>query len=385
MFMMAVGHSDDVDLNDALDEAIDECRVNLGGRKPTAGLLFAGYDAFDPSMPGAVLAAFPGIALAGSTSYAEMSSAGGYTEDGLTLALFAADEVDVFAGAAARVDTDVEAACRMAVDQVMNRVDKTPRLAIMLADGLAAQSALDAVRGLLPDGVVLVGGASSGPNLAAIRPNYQFADGHVVQNGVALLLLCGPLEFSVAVGTGLRPIGPTGVVTGSGPGVITEIDGRRASAFIEPYISEAGPAAFGNPLAFHDTEMSEWYLRAMLGADQATGAITIPGTVPTGAKVQLTTASTDEIVRATGEVVRRAIRQFPGGAEPAAALLFSCAVRKFMLGTRTAQEIVEASSLLPPGLPIAGMYCGAEIAPVAGDNESKFHNETFVTLLLGGA
>ena len=234
MFTMAVGHSDDVDAHDAIHAAIDECRAQLGGRRPKAGLLFAGYEAFDRAVPGSVLHAFPGIALAGSTSYAEMSSAGGYTEDGLTLALFASDEVDLSAGAAGHADTDLENACRQVVDQAMNGADEPPRVGIMVADGLAAQSALEAVSKLLPDDVVLVGGASSGANLATIRPNFQFAKRQVVENGIALLLFFGPLKFSVAVGTGLRPIGPTGVVTASAAGVITEIDGRPASVFIEP-------------------------------------------------------------------------------------------------------------------------------------------------------
>jgi hypothetical protein len=381
MFTMAVGHSDDVDPQDAIDAALEQCRAQLDGRQPKAGLLFAGYEAFDPLVPAAVRAAFPGVALAGSTSYAEMSSTGGYTEDGLTLALFTADEVELSAGAAAHVDTDLDAACRQAVEQALAGLGKPPLLGIMLADGLAAQSALEQIRELLPADVVLVGGAASGSNLAAIRPNFEFANDEVVENGVSLMLFAGALKFSVAVGTGLRPIGPTGIVTSSADGLIREIDGQPASKFIESYITP-GPAGFGNPLAFQQTDNSEWYLRAMLGADQA-GAIAILGFVPTGAKVQLTTASTDEIVNATGAVVKRATDSFPADGHPTAAVLFSCAVRKFMLGTRTGQEIVGARSLLPAGLPVAGMYCGGEIAPVVGDPASRFHNETFVTLLLG--
>jgi hypothetical protein len=34
-------------------------------------------------------------------------------------------------------------------------------------------------------------------------------------------------------------------------------------------------------------------------------------------------------------------------------------------------------------MPIAGMYCVGEIAPIDTDGDSHFLNETFVTLLLG--
>ena len=102
-----------------------------------------------------------------------------------------------------------------------------------------------------------------------------------------------------------------------------------------------------------------------------------------GATVQLTTATTDEIVAATADTVRRATEAFPAGATPSAALVFSCAVRKFLLGSRTGQELGEARSLLPADLPVAGMYCTGEIGPVGDAQATRFLNETFVTVLLG--
>lgn len=120
----------------------------------------------------------------------------------------------------------------------------------------------------------------------------------------------------------------------------------------------------------------------MLSQDPTSGALSVPGEVPVGSTVQITTASTDQIVQASGDTVRRAMEAFPLGATPTAALLFSCAVRRFLLGTRTAQEIAAARSVLPD-LPVIGMYCGGEIAPVDDTPTSRFLNETFVALLLG--
>jgi hypothetical protein len=198
-----------------------------------------------------------------------------------------------------------------------------------------------------------------------------------------LLLFSGPLAFSTAVGTGFRPIGRRGTVSRADYGVINEIDGRPAGEFVQEYVSSVGPATFGNPLAVYQPGSDDWYLRVMIAEDDE-GAVAVPGVVAEGATVQLTTASTDEIVRATTDVVDRAAAAFPKDATPSAALLFSCAVRRFMLGTRTQQEVVEARSLLPAGIAVAGMYCGGEIAPVTPGEESRFHNETFVAVLLGG-
>ena len=76
-------------------------------------------------------------------------------------------------------------------------------------------------------------------------------------------------------------------------------------------------------------------------------------------------------------------RQVGTGAEPEAALVFSCAVRRFLLGSRTRVEAELARSVFGEALPMAGIYCFGEIGPVRGVETSRYFNETFVTLLLG--
>ena len=383
MLTMAVGHSDDVDPADAIAAVIEQCRAQLGHRSPQAGILFAAFEAFDPSMVAAVSEAFPGTSLMGSTSAAEMSSAGGYHEDSVTLALFTSDNIDLTTGIGTGVDADLDAACRKAVGQALAQTDKPPRVCVMVADALNGQHALEQVRHALPEGVLLIGGASSGLTLGNPRPSFQFCDDQIVQEGVAVLVFSGPLSFSYAVGTGLRPIGPVGTVTRSDYGAIEEIDGRPAASFVSKYVDVVGPATFGNPLAIREKGSSDSYVRVMLSQDPATGALRIAGSIPVGSTVQLTTATTDEIVAAASDAVRRATEAFPSGQTPSAALVFSCAVRKFLLGTRTGQEVSGARSLLPLDMPLAGMYCTGEIAPVGIGEPSHFLNESFVTLLLG--
>jgi hypothetical protein len=381
MLRMVVGQSDEFDPGTAIAAALDQCRPQLAGSVPQAAILFSAFDAFDAVMVRVLRAEFPGIQVIGSTSAAEMSSAGGYQEDSVTLALLVADNVDFTTGMAS-IQVDLEGACRAAAEQALAATARRPRLCIMLTDGLDGQRTLEAVRRALPDDVVVIGGGSSGKTVGR-RPSFQLCNDHVIENGLAILLFSGAFAFSFAVGTGLRPIGPRGTVTRAEYGVIHEIDGKPAADFIAGYVDAAGPATYGNPLAIRAEGADEPYLRVMLRQDPVTGAVSVPGEVPAGSSVQITTASTDEIVRASGDTVRRATEAFPAGATPSAALLFSCAVRKFLLGTRTGQEVTEARALLPADLPLVGMYCGGEIAPVDGTNTSRFLNETFVALLLG--
>ena len=121
MLRMAVGQSDDVDGVEAVRAAIEQCREQLDGETPRAGLLFATFDSFDPALVREVRSAFPGIRLIGSSSSAEMSSVVGYREDSVTLAVFASDTVGFTTAASTWEPGEVEAAGRAAVEAAIAR------------------------------------------------------------------------------------------------------------------------------------------------------------------------------------------------------------------------------------------------------------------------
>ena len=110
MLTMAVGQSDDVDPAHR-DRATRSPSVasSLAGRVPQRRAPVRRLRRFDPSHLRAVRAAFPGIRLVGATSAAEMSSAGGYLEDSVTLALFASDTVDFTVGLGTGLESDPDA------------------------------------------------------------------------------------------------------------------------------------------------------------------------------------------------------------------------------------------------------------------------------------
>jgi hypothetical protein len=381
---MAVGQSDDVDPIDAIATVIGQCRAALGGLTPQAGILFSGFASFDPAIVVAVREAFPGVGVMGTTSAAELSSVNGFQEDSITLALFASDSVDVTVGLGTGLGGDVDAACRAAAGHAMAGTQRDPKVCIVLAEGFGSdpQLTLDAMARALPDGVLIVGGTSAGRDFDAVRPSYQFCDDVVADDGVAILLFSGPIAYSTAVGTGWRTIGVTGVVTRSSAVGVHEIDGRPALDFLARYLDVTGPASYGNPLAVVEVGGDESYLRAIQGSDPASGSVILAGSIPVGATVQLTTADTDDILAGTKAALGRATAEFPAGSQPEAALIFSCAVRKFLLGSRTRIE-ADLARTEYGSMPMAGLYCFGEMGPIRGATTSRFLNETFVTLLLG--
>jgi hypothetical protein len=385
MLKMAVGHSDEIDPTEAIAAAIGECRSSLDGQKPQAGILFSTFDSFDRTLVTTVREAFPGVQVMGSTSAAEMSSVNGYQEDSVTLALFASDTVDVTVGFGTGLGKDVEAACRVAADQALAATNREPKVCVIVTEAMVvnAQRTLEAMTRALPKDVVILGGTSARGDIGVYSPSYQFADDQVGEDAVALLLFSGPVLFSAAVGTGWKTIGARGTVTRSDYGAIHEIDGRPAMEFLARYIDVTGPAALGNPLAVFEQGTEEFYLRTTDPSDPKLGSVNLMGRVPEGAQVQLSTADTDDILAGTEDALDRACQAFPSGSRPEAALLFSCAVRKFLLGSRTHVEAELAQSILGQSVPVCGTYCFGEIGPIRGADSSRLLNETFVALLLG--
>ena len=74
MFMMAVGHSDDPDISEALIDLLAQCRAQLKGHQPQAGILFAALEFDYQALLDGILAVYPNLELVGCTTAGEISS-----------------------------------------------------------------------------------------------------------------------------------------------------------------------------------------------------------------------------------------------------------------------------------------------------------------------
>jgi hypothetical protein len=389
MFRMAVGHSDDIDLDQAIETVLRECETALGGATPRAGLLYISWSADHRRLVDAVLRRYPGIELAGATSAGEMSSVIGLAEDSVALALFAADSVEITAGFGRNLMADPAGAGRQAVEEALAKTRSQPRMCIALpaVGGYEAAAVFDGLRAALGADVPIVGGGSS-PEDPASPPgtteSVQIAGDRIEADSIAVLLFSGELDCSFGVETGWRGIGPRGVVTKTSMEGVLEIDGRPAMEFYERYVG-LGQPPLGNPMAvYEDASFQRFYLRTPSSSDPGTGRITFFGTVPEGAVVQITTAGTEQIFDGARASIADALAGYPAGRRPDAALLYSCTTRRFLLGTRAGREVELVAEVLGDGVPIAGFYCLGEIAPgSASQDATQFHNATMVSVLLG--
>ncbi len=97
--------------------------------------------------------------------------------------------------------------------------------------------------------------------------------------------------------------------------------------------------------------------------------------------VQMAYATRDDVIASTSYSIHQSIKGYPGS-EPLVALCFSCCNRKQVLGSRVNEESLTIQKSYP-SLPIAGFYTYGEIAPLERNRPTRFHNNTFVNLVMG--
>ena len=385
MFFAVAAHSEDIDTQGVLDELLEQCRADLDGHAPQAGILFCSIDLEHEQLVEGIDDAWPGIALIGCTTDGEFSSRLGFRDNSAALILLGSDSVSITAGLGRDVSKDIGAACSQAVAMASATITKSPALCIALPESLttSAQQIVESLRQNLGSNVPVLGGTAG--DAFKLTGTRQFCGRVVCSNSVPVLLFLGPLIYSVAVASGWKPMGEPGLVTRSDGTLVHEIDGSPAIDFYRQRLGAQASPGPENPLAILDETGVVACLRATAEPQlRESGAINYLGDVREGAMVQITVADRNAILEGARESIGKAFADYPHGKTPAAALIFSCAARKLLLGTHTGEEVGIVQSVIGSQVPVCGFYGYGEIGPLdMEDPASKFHNETFVSLILG--
>ncbi|NJK72941.1 MAG: hypothetical protein HC942_00700 [Microcoleus sp. SU_5_6] len=382
MLKTVVGHSNDPDSLSAITEVLEQCQQSLSGTSPQAGILFAAIDFEHTLILNQIHQIYPGIELIGGTTDGEMSSILGFEQDSLTLMLFCADNITIRAGIGRDISQDLNAAIQTAIVQATKDHTDPIKLCITLPESLSTSAVLilDKLNQALGEKVPVFGGLTA--DRWQFKQTYQFYKTEVYSDAIPILLISGPILFSHSVASGWNPIGKRGKVTKASRNVVYEIDGQPALEFYQHYLGRMLPS-LEYPLAVFDADETNYYMRATSGAyDPEVGSVTFFGDIPEGAIVQITETTHDRILSASQTSMMQALQSYPGQ-EPAAALYFSCCGRRQILGTSTKEEYALTQTCLTESLPSCGFYTNGEISPLEQQGISYFHNETFVTLLLG--
>ncbi len=380
MLSVAVGHSYDPDAAEAIAEILEQCDEQLQGKIPQAGLLFAAIDFEHQLLLDRIMERFPDLELIGGTTDGELSSVEGFQQDSVSLTLFAADKIQIHAGVGRHVSQDVAAAVNHAVTQASDPLNGPLKLGIAIPDGLTFNNAMaiDLLNQHLEQ-TPLLGGAAA--EELKCEQTYQFYKNEVLSDALPLLLFSGQLLLSHSFASGWKPIGKTGEVTRAEQNIIYEIDHQPAVAFYQHYFDDFAIDVV-YPLAIFAPGEEQFFLRAALSHDPDQGSLTVGGNVPVHSKVQIADTNQDDIICAAKASFSQAWQSYPGK-QPSAALFFSCAWRRWVLGQKTAAEEEAIAEFLDISIPYSGFYTFGEIAPLEEYSAAFLHNNTFVSVVLG--
>ena len=391
MLKTAVAQSLELESQEAIEEVLEQCREKLGDLQPQAGLLFTGIDHNFQLILNKINEVYPDIELIGCTTDGELSSVHGFADDSIVLTLFHSEELHFKAGVADRVSEDPLTYITRAVETARSSLDQEPVLCITTPSGLTVSGdrIIEGIQKVLGETFPVFGGSAA--DQVRATGTYQFYKNNVFTDAAPFILIAGPLLFSSGVESGWIPIGKKGKVTHAEQNVVYKIGDQPAADYFKYYLGEdirlGVKGYYGDPvdypIAVFEDDGRSFYLRAPLFpySDKENGSVTFISDVPQNTTVQITHATRDKIIEAAKMSVISAKTDYPGS-KPSIAICFTCAARKQVLGTRVEEECQVLKNSFPD-LPVAGFYTYGEIGPLNRDKPSRFHNETFLSLLLG--
>jgi len=191
------------------------------------------------------------------------------------------------------------------------------------------------------------------------------------------------LEITSANYGGWTGFGPQRTITKAKNNILYELDGKPALDLYKLYLGEKAKglpeAALLYPLSVHKPDSKEVIVRTILNIDEENNTMILAGDVPEGSKVQLMMSTVDDIAEGAAIAGDYAMRDRK--ADPELALLVSCVGRKLVMDQRTEEEVEEVISSIGNQAKIMGFYSYGEMAPFAGQQECKLHNQTMTLTL----
>ena len=382
---VVIGQVEEVDSGIAVDELIRQCRTQLNGAQPQAGILWAGVEFDHDRVLAALVAAFPDMPLVGCTTAGEMSTHLGFSDDSLCLMLFAASRLHYAAGCGRALAHDPVQAAMQALEAARAQLPGPETLCLVFCEAVeTAHLVVETLGRQVAPGCPVFGGVAAHP-WHIETPSAQFIGTAVLRDAVVVLLVHGGVAYRFCLSNSWQPVGKTEVVGRTRGDTILRIGDRSALDFYRYYLGAHSAPALEFPLAVHEPASDQFYIRSPISYDEADGAVKFAIPVPQGTVVQLTEATREHMRENMRQHIAALAQDAAAAWQPAAGLVFSCATRKQILGTQITEELKMLRAHLPAGLPIMGFYSFGEIGPLVPGGGSLLHNCTFVALLIGDA
>lgn len=370
-----------VDSSRAREEAVEELRAGLEGRRPDLVCAFVSHH-HGPAIErlgGEVLDGLGGGALIGCTGE---SIIGGSreVEQQPAISLWAASlpgtQVRTFA---------TEATAGLGGEPLYSSTPEVsdPARASLLLLGDPFSFPMDHFLQRLNDelpGVPAAGGMASG----GMGPgqNLMLHGRDVHAGGAVGAVLEGGIEIRSVVSQGCRPVGKPWVVTACHEHMIQKLAGRPALEVLHEALEAMDPAdrevfrrapfvGLAIDAAKSQFERGDFLVRGLLGLQPQEGAFAVADQVRRGMTVQFLVRDADS----ASEDLAHLMESHGGGAlealpspRSAGALLFSCNGRGTRMFDAPDHDIGRVRAGLQADVPVAGFFAAGEIGPVGGRN-----------------
>lgn len=389
MMRFAIGHSEEPGTDEAIDDVLSQCDQTLQGQKPKGALLFAsmGYDF--AHLLDRIKQHYPGIPIAGCSSFGEISSKKKVAGNSVALLLFDSDRIEIHTALAKEIAQNEKTIVGGAIKEALPEQGKKPALCLLFADGLSS-NITDVIKGVA-EGVgnpALVIGGGGACDDWQFQKVFVFHNDQVASNAASMILLSEPVKCSIAVrhGHSPMPFKIKSVITKSEKNILYTIDNMPALDFYKFHLGEhANYEAYALLIYLDDPERfpNRYLVRAPFRIDRETGSIIFPGDIPQGRPVAISQLATKAKTLEAARVCIKEAREAFKGDKIDLALVYSCALRKEILGTETRKEIEIIQEELPESVNLFGYYTYGEIGNYQMGEPSRYYNETIVVILIG--
>jgi small ligand-binding sensory domain FIST len=231
---------------------------------------------------------------------------------------------------------------------------------------------LSAFNGDYPASAV-VGGLASGMVMGA--ENWLVLNDEIYREGCIGVALSGDVEFETLVSQGCRPVGEPYIITKSERNVLYELAGRPAMEVLTEMFMKlpARDQKLAQNALFVGLAMDEarnelgrgdFLVRNIIGADEASGSLSIGEYLETGQTLQFQLRDSETSKEDLSVLLKR---QPPSKALRQGALLVSCCGRGEGLYGVPDHDVKMIQALRGP-MPLAGFFANGEFGPVAKKN-----------------
>ncbi len=366
--------------------AVDQCCAQFGRLRPVLLLVFCGGKHDPVAVAGGLRSSYGAIPIVGGSA-AGAIGCGELGYSGLELGIVAFEDSDVVPRLC--VNRDLlrgEAHAGEALAREVAAQAEDGAVVLLFYDSVASASPLRLHNAsALMDGfhaglgnkrVTLIGGGlTTDINLS---DGWVFDGAGVCKHAGIALVFPPTVAADTTVLHGCRPVSDFMEITRIEGATVYELDGEPALTVIERMLGLKLGATDGNDLSliatlgqkhgdpFAPYDENAYVNRLILGADRATGSITLfEADFRVGAQVQIMSRDNALMLESVRDGAA-ALRERMRGARPFLGLYVDCAGRASARSGARLEEAALVMQTLDPSLPMIGFYSGVEIAPFDG-------------------